>query len=394
MPPRRRPSSPVQEQESETLHNVAASTQRTPDEERVGETPVNAQGMSRDELDEYISIDRENLRLKRKREYVEARQRGEIPAIDPFEFDDPVGPTPERPEQRPRREGGIRIQLPPLRFRGGNYAETQNFIFDLENRFRMYADDFPTDSQRVVYTASSLIGPLKTRWRNYVMLSHQNDPDDVTWTQAKRWLTERITDDATRSLDAVTKLRRTSQRGDQSFDQFLDIYEATESELSFEYPALARVCHLISALTPDMRKQIVSSGIPADYLALLTAARRAESLLRGGQPTPGRAPPASQRPTFYPPAAPAAPATSPVPAATPAPVAQHPVPRNNANVDQSGGPQRGSCYGCGDPGHFSDRCPHTICRNCGKKGHAASRCPTPLTNPNTLPVARHVAPDP
>ena len=146
MPPCRRPSSPVQEQESETLHNVAASMQRTPDEERVGETPVNAQGMSRDKLDEYISIDRENLRLKRKREYVEARQRGEIPAIDPFEFDDPVGPTPERPEQRPRREGGIRIQLPPLRFRGGNYAEIQNFIFDLENWFCIYTNDFPTDS--------------------------------------------------------------------------------------------------------------------------------------------------------------------------------------------------------------------------------------------------------
>ena len=54
--------------------------------------------MLRDKLDEYISIDRENLRLKRKREYVEARQQGEILAIDPFEFDDPVGPTPERPE--------------------------------------------------------------------------------------------------------------------------------------------------------------------------------------------------------------------------------------------------------------------------------------------------------
>ncbi|KIM95521.1 hypothetical protein OIDMADRAFT_59320 [Oidiodendron maius Zn] len=106
---RRRPSSPIQEQDSETLHNIAASIQRTPDEERVDETPVDAQGMSKDELDKYISIDRENLRLKRKREYVEARQRGEIPAIDPFEFDDPVGPTPERPEQRPRREGEFHI---------------------------------------------------------------------------------------------------------------------------------------------------------------------------------------------------------------------------------------------------------------------------------------------
>ena len=101
MPLCRRPLSPVQEQESETLHNVAASTQRTPDEERVGETPINAQGISRDELDEYISINRENLHLKRKRKYIKARQQEEILAIDPFEFDNPVGPTPERPKQQP-----------------------------------------------------------------------------------------------------------------------------------------------------------------------------------------------------------------------------------------------------------------------------------------------------
>lgn len=74
MPPRRRPSSPVQEQESETLYNVAASIQQTPDKERVGETPINTQGILRDKLDKYISIDRENLHFKRKYKYIKVRQ--------------------------------------------------------------------------------------------------------------------------------------------------------------------------------------------------------------------------------------------------------------------------------------------------------------------------------
>lgn len=309
MAPRSRSSLPAREpvQDSGTVGDVTASSLYTPDKDDTGEQPANFQRVAIAELDEYITTDRENLRLKRRREYVEARQRGEIPAINPLEFDDPVDTPPERPEPRPRHEGGARIQLPPLKFRGGNYAETQNFVFDLENRFRMFADDFKTDSQRIVYVASSLLGPIKTRWRNFLTLNHQADPDNVTWDEAKRWLSERVTDGVTRSYNAVTKLRSTYQREDQSFDQFLDAYEAIESELSFEVPDICRVCWLLSALKPDMRKQVLSMGIPGDYLALHAAARRAESLIQGGstQPASRRAPTTSQRPPALIPTAPA-----------------------------------------------------------------------------------------
>ena len=57
--------------------------------------PINTQGISRDKLDEYISIDRENLYLKRKHKYIKVKQQGEILTIDPFKFDNSIGFTPK-----------------------------------------------------------------------------------------------------------------------------------------------------------------------------------------------------------------------------------------------------------------------------------------------------------
>ena len=69
----------------------------------------------------------------------------------------------------------------------------------------------------------------------------------------KKWLNDGLVDDATRSLEAVAKLRRLQQKDDQSFNQFLDQYEIVESELPYDLPALYRVCSLLDALKPSLR---------------------------------------------------------------------------------------------------------------------------------------------
>jgi hypothetical protein len=118
------------------------------------------------ELNEHIIRAQADLSRKRKRGYLAAIARGQHPVEDPFEFDEPVAAPvlhPEPPQQRPRREGGVKIQLPQLKFKGGSYSELQNFVFELESRFLMYTEDFYNESTKVVYAASSLQGSVRTR---------------------------------------------------------------------------------------------------------------------------------------------------------------------------------------------------------------------------------------
>ena len=77
----------------------------------------------------------------------------------------------------------------------------------------------------------------------------------------KKWLNDGLVDDATCSLEAVTKLRRLQQKDDQSFNQFLDQYEIVKSKLPYDLLALYRVYSLLDALKPSLCTQIVSIGI-------------------------------------------------------------------------------------------------------------------------------------
>lgn len=356
--------------------------------------PSDIEDLNMEQLDERIRLARERASLQRKRSYLAALERGEESAINPFEYDDPVVPAPivpiERPYQRPRREGA-RIQITPLKYTGSSYADLQNFLFELQTRFVNYADDFQLDSERVIYAMSALPKTTKTRWRTHVQSTYHGDIEAVPWKGMTNWLEQDVTDGPTRAFNAVKQLSRMHQREGQSFNNFLDAYEAVESELSYELPAIHRVCCLLNALRPELERQIISSGIPVDRQALVSAARRAEYLI------PGRYPNAASNPAPANPRRPAA-ASSPGPAVSPGAINPPLQPqRNNPPAAQPSPPtnqQRGSCYTCGDPTHYSNQCPQAICRRCGRRGHTEPRCPEPLSAANSTPMARHVAPDP
>ena len=95
----------------------------------------------------------------------------------------------------------------------------------------------------------------------------------------KEWLIQDITDNTTRSLTTIEKLHRIQQQNHQIFNQFLDTYKTVESELSYELPEVFRISFIISTLRPELKHQVISIGIPADRQALISAARRAESLI-------------------------------------------------------------------------------------------------------------------
>ena len=63
------------------------------------------------------------------------------------------------------------------------------------------------------------------------------------------------------------------------FNQFLDIYEAIENKLSFEVLVMIQLYFMISAIKSELKYQVISIGIPEDRKALVSAGRRAESLL-------------------------------------------------------------------------------------------------------------------
>jgi hypothetical protein len=165
-------------------------------------------------------------------------------------------------------------------------------------------------------------------------------------------LTDSLIDSTTCSLEAVSKLYCLYQKDNQSFNQFLDIYKAIEAKISYDLPVIYQVCSLLDVLKPSLQTQIVSIGILAGRQELLSAVQQAESLLRSRQ---------SQQPSCMP--------TAVLwPLTTPNPVPLVPLAQTGQSLnlpDVSGpvlGPMTttgilwGSCYCCGEPGHYTNVC--------------------------------------
>lgn len=358
-------------------------------------------------LDERIALAQQARRLQRKRDYLAAIENGEQPDINPYEFDEPTSrATPvihdEPPAQRPRHSysSSALKGLPTLRYKGtDDYTELQNFLFELEGRFATYRDDFREDLDKVTYATGALQGHIKTRWRNFVTSEHLGGITTITWGELKEWLLAGVTDDVTRSLEVVAKLQRLQQREDQPFRQFQELYETLENQLGYELPMVYRVCSFLVALKHDLRKQIISMGIPGTRQELNITAYRAESLLYSGQ---------SQQRSQYRPQATSQPVATPTPLAsaqTPAapplnnrPPDPSPLARPNPGLVGQMNQLRVSCYRCAQPGHYANLCPMAKCGRCGKMGHSESKCSDaplpPRSGPNAIPLVRHTAPDP
>ncbi|RFU25017.1 hypothetical protein B7463_g11322, partial [Scytalidium lignicola] len=140
-------------------------------------------------------------------------------------------------------------------------------------------EELSTELQRVMYAGSTLEGTIKRRWITYVMDTWQNRYDRIRWDEMEEFLKSNISDSPTRTFEAVTKLHHLEQKPDQKFNSFLDNYENIESELPKHLPEGYRMCSLLDKLRPELRKQIVSQGIPTTRTKLISATRRAETLI-------------------------------------------------------------------------------------------------------------------
>jgi hypothetical protein len=91
------------------------------------------------------------------------------------------------------------------------------------------------------------------------------------------WLQEDVTDDVTRSLDAVSKLQEIRQKDGQTFHQFQEEYSAIEEELPYKLPAMYRVCAFLNSLKYDLRRQIISIGVPKTHQDLIAAVKSGQA---------------------------------------------------------------------------------------------------------------------
>ncbi len=361
------------------------------------------------ELDERLAALEATARLQRKRRRIEALERGEDP-------DEPA--DSERRSASPRRhksDAWSKLQLPALRYKGQSWGELNSFLHKLEGRFELHREDLRTDIQRVVYASSALEGPIEKRWTSLVQTTYGGQVGMVSWEDMKSWLRNGISDESTRTLEAASKLVELRQREDQKFNSFLDIYEATETELPYTLPEMHRAVSLLNQLRPTLRTQIINQGVPKNREELISSARRAEAMLptpiSSSQDTASRGrgnasvPPNSFRNPSFPPTRTPAPASSSVAGDTPSQPFSHMTGGHTTSVDPRATPTPGgvplgqspqadsyrarvTCFGCGETGHIVSRCPHARCRKCNQLGHHASNCPEAATGSNREPAVK------
>lgn len=92
----------------------------------------------------------------------------------------------------------------------------------------------------------------------------------------KQWLTDSGTDGETRTIQAVQKLLEARQAQGQSFQAYLDDFEAIESEFPFELPVAFSNAALIVTLLPDLREKVDTKGVAVPREEVVNMIKRAE----------------------------------------------------------------------------------------------------------------------
>ena len=217
----------------------------------------NFTALSEEELDRRIAARQQEVRLERKRTYLQALERGENPIYDPA-WDAPQRTSRQAEVTRqPSSDNWMKLQITPLKYKGANWSELHTFISELHARFATLPE-LGTNLQRITYAGSALEGAIRRRWVNHIAKEWQNRYEDVFWKEMEDFLKENISDGPTRTLEAVTRLHHLEQRPDQRFNAFLEVYENIESELPDDLLESYRVCSILDKLQPELRQQIVA----------------------------------------------------------------------------------------------------------------------------------------
>ncbi|KAI0854427.1 hypothetical protein F5Y00DRAFT_256921 [Daldinia vernicosa] len=153
------------------------------------------ESMSESQLDAELKIAMQSRRRQRKRKYLEALEARVEPDFHLTEEEMNDG---ERDKQRPRR-GHSQINFPALKYKGGSRNDLAVFLTNLKGRFALLADEFPTDTEKVVYASTFFEGAVSRRWIRFLTIEKR-----------------------TCSLLAHSKLNALRQAEGEKFDTFLE----------------------------------------------------------------------------------------------------------------------------------------------------------------------------
>ncbi|KDN67112.1 putative zinc knuckle domain-containing protein [Colletotrichum sublineola] len=385
-------------------HGSAASEQLTPNTDDLapaGERRIiDLEGMTEDELKTMLDEEAAKARKRKMIDQIMALRNG-APLEDVVESHGGTA-TPQPEPKRPRTDALIK-QLAPIRYKGGNWNDLQDFLFKLEGRFNIAKDEFATDENKVWFAGASLEGNPARKWRNHVTLHYGGKIGDVSWAAMEAWLKNSVADDNTRAFSAAVELDEIKQKPGQSYQQFIDKYETVEAECPDPLPERQRVVHVLNRLLPDLRSYILARGLPATRQELDNAAKRAETLTKtyakdilSDRPKLNQ----ERRDRWAPTAALLAAAATPTvesevqrSASASTPAASTPTPEPAVKKEERGThppPSRAwgspTCFNCGKVGHMSAECTEEKCYKCGQPRHSGRRCAPAPTGVNSIQI--------
>ena len=208
-----------------------------------------------------------------------------------------------------------------------------------------------------------------------------------------------VSDAATRALEAEISLATIRQEPTESWQAYLERYEAISSELPYTLTPLQQSVLLLVHARQDIRERVIGKGIPENRKQLNNEARRAESVLTTtalsntlmGTTTPSTSQ-RRQQPRCY---SGEIPQRSNCKLTSGGLFADQPSFPDIAPRELTPRPAV-KCYNCQQTGHYADRCPEANCLHCHEKGHSARRCPQAgqtVSFSNATPVVRRITDD-
>lgn len=304
--------------------------------------------------------------------------------------------------------------LPHPIYSGTSHTDLRTFLFDLEDQFRLQANQLRTDTDRISYAVRCVSGDPKQAWINYVQQQKGLgvDQESITWQEFRDFLEDQIwADPTTRAITSGAQLAKMFQGTHEPVQAFLRRYENAEMESPYPQSDAQRVHYVLGKLRPSIGTAISAQAtLPRTWHELTSLARRIESTQQLAAPTrqhDGRqcfnckkyghvsanCPEEQQRPR------PAEAHTTNQPTTTTtATTAQRTDERRCYNCKELGHisrhcpnapaqrPNDGNlqCYSCGELGHIAPNCPKKACRKCGELGHTALRCEKGSSNNEPL----------
>lgn len=232
-------------------------------------------------------------------------------------------------------------------YKGKSIREHQTWIRKAEVTFRLSPNEFPTDTERVLFGMMSLEGEPDEAWHNH---TKGVDIGEYTWEEFAQYLLDLVEDPANRLLSAAQLYADAHQMPHQTAQAFAAYLDTIEAQLP-PYSEAHRITHLLTKLKPEIRQTLMTfQELPGTREGIVHLASRLENSQKlaaksSQSKSSGSSPRSGKRPSN----------------SDDNPPAKHARSRYNTGYSRE---KRNDWKSSSS----------TECFNCGKKGHVSADC--------------------